>query len=107
VEPDITVAGFAADGEEAVAAAGQIRPDVLLMDMALPGIDALEVTRRIVADPETSGVHILILGECEQDEEVLASLRAGASGFLGHDTDTPVLVHGVRAVAAGEAAVSP
>jgi DNA-binding NarL/FixJ family response regulator len=107
VETDIAVAGFAADGEEAVAMAREIRPDVLLMDITLPGVDGVEVTRRIVADPETAGVSLVILSASEQDEEVFASLRAGASGFLLRDTDPSELVRGVRAVAGGEAALAP
>jgi DNA-binding NarL/FixJ family response regulator len=106
-EAELAVAGFAADGEEAVALTREVRPDVLLMDATLPGIDAAEATRRIVADPDTLGVRVLILGACEQDGEVLSSLRAGASGFLPRDTDPVELIGGVRAVAAGEAALSP
>jgi DNA-binding NarL/FixJ family response regulator len=106
-EPGMDVAGCAADGELAVGLATEIHPDVLVVDMALPGIDGVEVTRRIVADPTTSAVRVLILSELEQDEEVFASLRAGASGFLLRDTERTELVQGVRAVAAGEAALSP
>ena len=102
----IAVSGSAADGEEAVALAAQIRPDVVLIDITTPGVDGVEVTRRIVADPDTSGVHVLILGASEQDEEAWTSLRAGASGFLPRDTESTELADGVRAVAAGEAAVS-
>jgi DNA-binding NarL/FixJ family response regulator len=105
--PGIGVAGCAADGEVAVRQATEIRPDVLVVDIALPGIDGVEVTRRIVADPATSGVRVLVLSAREQDEEVFASLRAGASGFLLRDTERTELVQGVRAVAAGEAALSP
>src|SRR4051794_4747695 len=107
VEADIAVAGFAADGEEAVAMAREILPDVLLMDITLPGVDGVEVTRRIVSDPETAGVSLVILSASEQDEEVFAALRAGASGFLLRDTDTSELIRGVRAVAGGEAALAP
>jgi DNA-binding NarL/FixJ family response regulator len=105
VEPDIAVAGTAADAKQAVALAGQIRPDVLLMDATLPGADALEVARQIVADPGTAAVSLLILSA--SDEEVFASLRAGASGFLLRDTDPAELIHGVRAVAGGDTALSP
>src|SRR5258705_1248345 len=107
VEADLAVAGFAADGEEAVALTGEVRTDVLLIDATLPGMDAVEVTRRIVADPDTAGVQVLILGACEQDGEVLSSLRAGASGFLPRDTDPVELIGGLRAGAAGQAALSP
>jgi DNA-binding NarL/FixJ family response regulator len=107
VEPDIEVAGFAADGNEAVALARELRPDVLVMDITLPELDGVEVTRQIVADPDTSGVSLLILSASEQDEEVFASLRAGASGFLLRDTDPTELIHGVRSVAGGEAALAP
>jgi DNA-binding NarL/FixJ family response regulator len=106
-EPGIAVAACAADGEEAVGLATEIHPDVLVVDIALPGIDGVEVTRRIVADPAASAVRVLILSELEQDEEVFASLRAGATGFLLQDTERTELVQGVRAVAAGGAALSP
>jgi DNA-binding NarL/FixJ family response regulator len=107
VEPEIVVAGTAADGAEAAALAAQLRPDVLLIDITLPGIDAVELTQRIVADPDTSAVHVLVLSASEQDEEVFSSLRAGATGFLPRDTEPAELIHGVRAVAAGDAALSP
>jgi DNA-binding NarL/FixJ family response regulator len=106
-EQGMAVAGSAADGEEAVARARSIRPDVLLIDMAIPGIDGVEVTRRIVSDPDTSGVRVLILSESEEDEDVFSSLRAGASGFLLRDAEPAELADGVRAVASGEAALSP
>jgi DNA-binding NarL/FixJ family response regulator len=105
-EPDIAVVGSAADGGHAVALARQLRPDVLLIDVSPPAIDGVELARRIVADPETVGVHVLILSASEHDEEVFTSLRAGASGFLPRDTEPPELADGVRAVAAGEAALS-
>jgi DNA-binding NarL/FixJ family response regulator len=104
-EPDIAVAATAADGKEAVALAGQIRPDVLVMDVTLPG-DGVDVARQILSDADTSGVSLLILSASEEDQEVFASLRAGASGFLRRDTDPPELIHGVRAVAGGETALS-
>src|SRR3954447_8346775 len=107
VEPGIAVAGSAGDGEEAVALAGQIRPAVLVIDMTLPGIAGVEVTRRIVADPDTSGVRVLILSASEHDDEVLSCIRAGANGFLPPDTEPAELADGIRAVAAGEVALSP
>jgi DNA-binding NarL/FixJ family response regulator len=105
--PGITVVGCAADGEAAVALAGEVRPDVVVVDVALPGLDGVEVTRRIVADPATAAVRVLVLSALEHDDEVFAALRAGASGFLLGDTERTDLVDGVRAVAAGEAALSP
>ncbi len=107
IEPDIAVAGTAADAEQAVALAGQIRPDVVLIDATLPGADALDVARQIVADAGTAAVSLLILSASEEDQEVFSSLRAGASGFLLRDTDPADLIHGVRAVAEGEIALSP
>jgi DNA-binding NarL/FixJ family response regulator len=107
VEPDIAVAGSAADGEGAIAQAVELDPDVLLIDMALPGMSAVEVTRRILADPRTAGARVLILSASEQQEEVFSSLRAGATGLLSRDTEPTGLVDGIRAVAAGGAALSP
>jgi DNA-binding NarL/FixJ family response regulator len=106
-EPDIVVAGSAGDGEDTIAQVEKIRPDVLLIDSALPGIGAVEVTRRIVQAPGISRVHIVVLGETDADEEVLSSLRAGAGGFLPNEAEPVALIHAVRTVAAGEAAVSP
>jgi DNA-binding NarL/FixJ family response regulator len=106
-EPDIVVAGSAGDGEGVIAELERVRPDVALIDSGLPGVDVVEVTHRIVADPRISHVHIVVLGDSDADEEVLASLRAGATGFLPSETEAVALVAAVRAVAAGEAAVSP
>jgi DNA-binding NarL/FixJ family response regulator len=107
LEPDIAVVGSAGDAKEVVALVGQIRPDVLLMDLTLPGAEVGEVARQIVAHPDTSGVSLLILSASEQDEEVFSSLRAGASGFLLRDTDPTTLIDAVRVVAGGEAALAP
>jgi DNA-binding NarL/FixJ family response regulator len=106
-EPDIAVAGSAGDGEEAISQAQDVRPDVALVDIALPGIDGVEVTRRIVADPGVAGTQVMMLGDPDQDSEVISALRAGATGFLPRGTEPGALVHGLRAVAAGEAALSP
>ena len=110
-EAEMAVVGSAATAVEAVDLAGQVRPDVLLIDVTSPGqdatgIDGVQVTRQIVSDPDTSAVQVLILGASEHDEEIFSSLRAGASGFLSRDIEAAELVHGVRAVAAGEAALS-
>jgi DNA-binding NarL/FixJ family response regulator len=107
VEPDMTVAGTAADAEQAVALAREISPDVLLVDATLPDGDPLEVARQMAADAGTAAISLLILSASEDDQEVFASLRAGASGFLLRDTDPADLIHGVRAVAEGEIALSP
>ncbi|MEA2215047.1 MAG: hypothetical protein QOK19_608 [Solirubrobacteraceae bacterium] len=105
-EPDVVVAGSAADGAEALVLAEELRPDVLLLDMALPGMDAFRVTRT-VADADGSPVRVLMLGESEDDERIFSSLRAGASGFLIRDAEPADLMQGIRRVAAGEAALSP
>jgi DNA-binding NarL/FixJ family response regulator len=106
-EPDIAVVACAADGYEALALAGQIEPDVILVDMALAGIDGVELTRRLGVDADAPRGHILMLGASEDDEEILASLRAGASGFLRRDAEPAELLRAVRAVAAGGASLSP
>ena len=103
---DIDVAGEAADGAEAVALVAEHEPDVVLMDIRMPGMDGLEATRRVLAEaPDT--VRVLILTTFDLDEYVFAALRAGASGFLVKDTPPADLLAGVRLVAAGEALLSP
>ena len=104
-EPGVAVVGSAADGTEAVELAEELRPDVLLLDTAVPGLDALSVTR-IVAD-DSSPLRVLMLGDSDEDETIFSSLRAGVSGFLVRDTEPAQLTQGVRRVAAGEAALSP
>ena len=106
-EPDIEVVAEAADGLEAVAKARQTRPDVVLMDIRMPGVDGLEATRRIVADPALTGTRVVILTTFELDEYVFEALRTGASGFLVKDTEPVELIRGVRAVAAGDGLLSP
>jgi DNA-binding NarL/FixJ family response regulator len=107
VEPDIAVAGTAADAEEAVALARQISPDVLLIDATLPDADPLEVALQMGIDAGTAALSLLILSASEDDQEVFAALRAGARGFLLRDSDPADLIHGVRSVAEGEIALSP
>jgi DNA-binding NarL/FixJ family response regulator len=106
-EPDIEVVGEAADGVEAVRLAQLTTPDVVLMDIRMPGVDGLEATRRIAADPALSGTKVVILTTFELDEYVFEALRTGASGFLVKDTEPVELLRGVRAVAAGDALLSP
>jgi DNA-binding NarL/FixJ family response regulator len=104
-EGDIQVAGDASDGLEAVDLTRRERPDVVVMDVNMPGLDGLEATRRICAGP--AGARVLMLTTFASDEHVFEALRAGASGFLVKDTDPADLVRAVRVVAAGEALLSP
>ncbi|MBO0869574.1 MAG: response regulator transcription factor [Micromonosporaceae bacterium] len=106
-QQDITVVGEAADGAQAVRLAAEHRPDVVLMDIRMPGLDGLEATRQIAADPELASVRIVILTTFDLDEYVFEALRVGASGFLVKDTEPVELLRGVRAVAAGDALLSP
>jgi DNA-binding NarL/FixJ family response regulator len=106
-EPDIEVVAEAADGLDAVRRARETRPDVVLMDIRMPGVDGLEATRRIVADPALADTKVVILTTFELDEYVFEALRDGASGFLVKDTEPVELLRGVRAVAAGDALLSP
>lgn len=105
--PDIAIAGSAGDGEGVITQVREIRPDVLLIHTALPGISGIEVIHRLESDPEIDRMQVVVLGDSSRDEEVLGALRAGATGFLPGDTEPGAMVHAVRAVAAGEAAVSP
>jgi DNA-binding NarL/FixJ family response regulator len=103
-EEGITVVGEAADGAEAVTLARQLRPDVVLMDIRMPGRDGLAATREIAAG---SPVRVIILTTFDLDEYVYGALRAGASGFLVKDTEPAELIHGVRVVARGDALIAP
>jgi DNA-binding NarL/FixJ family response regulator len=105
-EPDIEVVGEAADGLEAVLAARQTEPDVILMDVRMPNVDGLEATRRLL-DGRDEGPRILILTTFDLDEYAHAALRAGASGFLLKDALPNDLLSGIRAVASGDAVVAP
>jgi DNA-binding NarL/FixJ family response regulator len=106
-EPDIEVVGEAGDGAHAVRLARQVRPDVLLMDIRMPGLDGLAATRQIAADPALTGVRIVVLTTFELDEYVAEALRGGAAGFLVKNTEPAELIRGVRVVAAGEGLLSP
>jgi DNA-binding NarL/FixJ family response regulator len=106
-EPDVAVAGAAADGMQVLALARELRPDVLLIDIAVPGTDAATVTRRILADTETSSVQVLAFGASDDDEKIFSSLRAGASGFVVSDAEPAELTRAIRVVAAGDGALSP
>ncbi|WP_433178349.1 response regulator [Actinoallomurus sp. CA-150999] len=100
---DMHVVAEAADGARAVEMARATVPDVVLMDVRMPGMDGIEATRRITTDPALSTVHVLILTTFEHDEYIFGALRAGAGGFLLKDTDPDDLLDAIRVVASGEA----
>ncbi|GCD98453.1 response regulator transcription factor [Embleya hyalina] len=104
---DMEVVGEAADGGQAVAAARAHRPDVVLMDIRMPGTDGLAATAAICEDPDLAGTRVLILTMFETEEYVARALRVGASGFLGKYVTTDALLDGIRTVAGGEALLSP
>lgn len=106
-QDDIEVVAEADDGEEAVRLTKSHVPDVVLMDIRMPGLDGLSATREIAAHEQLSSVRIVILTTFELDEYVFESLRVGASGFLVKDTEPVELIRAVRAVASGEALLSP
>ena len=106
-EPDITVVGEAGEGAGAVALARRERPDVVLMDIRMPGVDGLTAAKEIGDDPRLAEVKVLVLTTFELDEYVFEALRAGASGFLVKHTEPAELIRAVRVVAAGEALLSP
>jgi DNA-binding NarL/FixJ family response regulator len=106
-QADLEVVGEAEDGGAAVRMAAELAPDVVLMDIRMPGMDGLEATRRIVQDEDLDRTRIVILTTFEVDEYVFEALRVGASGFLVKDTEPEVLLQGVRAVARGDALLSP
>jgi DNA-binding NarL/FixJ family response regulator len=103
----IEVVGVVADGAQAVELARTLRPDVLLMDVRMPGMDGLEATRRIVEDPATDAVRVLVLTTFDADDLVYAALRAGASGFLLKDASPEEIVQAVKVVATGGALLAP
>jgi DNA-binding NarL/FixJ family response regulator len=105
--PDLTTVGEAATGTEAVEIARREHPDVVLMDIRMPGMDGIEATRRITCAAATSAVRVLILTTFDIDEYVFAALRAGASGFLLKDTPPADLLAAIRIVATGDALLAP
>jgi DNA-binding NarL/FixJ family response regulator len=106
-QDDIQVVGEAEDGEAALRMAAELVPDVVLMDIRMPRMDGLEATRRIVEDRQLDQTRIVILTTFDVDEYVFEALRVGASGFLVKDTEPELLLQGVRAVARGDALLSP
>ncbi|MER7205464.1 response regulator transcription factor [Streptosporangium sp. NPDC000239] len=104
-QPGITVVGEAADGLEAVTRCHELRPDIVIMDLHMPGLDGVAATERVTAElPET---RVLVLSTFDLDENVVAALRAGANGFLPKDVSPEELVDAVRTVHEGTAAVAP
>ncbi|MGH3344002.1 MAG: response regulator [Carbonactinosporaceae bacterium] len=106
-EDDMLVVGEAEDGHQAVDMAQRLAPDLVLMDILMPGLDGLEATRKIAAQDGLAGVKVVILTTFEIDEYVFEALRFGASGFLVKDIEPVDLLRGVRVVAGGEALLSP
>jgi DNA-binding NarL/FixJ family response regulator len=104
---DIAVIGEASDEANAVDLARRLRPDVLLMDIHMPGPKALKAIRRIATDPELAGVHIVILSTFSLDEYLFDALRFGASGFLAKNTEPADLAGAIRAAAQGDSLISP
>ena len=104
---DMEVVGEAADGREAVDAAQRLRPDVVLMDIRMPGLDGIQATRQLLASPASTRARVLILTTFDLDSYVYEALRAGASGFLLKDAPPEQLVAGIRTVASGDALLAP
>ncbi|MDN3242733.1 response regulator [Glycomyces tritici] len=104
-QPDLVVLGEADNGADAVRRATELGPDVVLMDVRMPGVDGIEATRRIIAAGGRS--RVLVLTTFDLDEYAYAALRAGASGFLVKDAQPEELLAGIRVVAAGDAVVAP
>ncbi|MFJ6573074.1 response regulator [Streptomyces sp. NPDC091292] len=103
--PDLEVVGEAADGTEAVRLARESRPDVVVMDIRMPGLDGIEATARIMADPGPT--RVLVLTTFDEDEHVYGALRAGASGFAVKDMAVDDILAAIRVVAAGDALIAP
>lgn len=106
-EEDIDVVAEADDGADALRLARRLTPDVVLMDIRMPGVDGIEATRQIAKDPRLASTHVVIVTTFELDEYIFDGLRAGAAGFLVKDTDAPELIRAVRVAARGEALMSP
>jgi DNA-binding NarL/FixJ family response regulator len=106
-EDDIDVVGEAKNGTEAVEVAISQRPDLVLMDIRMPGMDGLEATRRITADPRLRGTKVVVLTTFDLDEYVFGALKAGASAFLLKGVEPQALIDAVRTVAGGDALLEP
>jgi len=106
-EDDIEVVGEATDGDEALRLLRRTQPDVVLMDIRMPGLDGIGATKHIAADAALASLHVIILTTFELDEYVFEGLRAGAAGFLVKDTDAAELIRAIRVVSDGSALLSP
>ena len=106
-QPGITVAAEAADGIQAVALARKLRPDVCLVDIRMPGLDGIEVTRALAGPGVADPLRVVIVTTFDTDEYVYGALRAGAVGFLLKDAGPALLIEAVRAASAGDALISP
>jgi DNA-binding NarL/FixJ family response regulator len=106
IEPDLHVVGEAADGVQAVSQVALLSPDVVLMDVRMPGVDGIAATRQLLADP-TCDARVVMLTTFDMDEYVYEALQAGASGFLLKDVQPELLVAGIRAVHSGESLLAP
>lgn len=106
-QPDLEVVGEAADGLEALAVATRLRPDVLLVDIRMPGLDGVEVTRRLAGPDVADPMAVVVITTFDLDEYVLGALRAGARGFLLKDAGPELLVQAIHAAATGDALIAP
>jgi DNA-binding NarL/FixJ family response regulator len=106
-DPGLTVVGEATTGDQAIESAGALRPDVILMDIRMPGCDGIQATREILHQSSTAGPRVIVLTTFDSDQNVFDALRAGASGFLLKDADPEELRRAVHVVAAGDALLSP
>ncbi|MGB7981147.1 MAG: response regulator transcription factor [Candidatus Nanopelagicales bacterium] len=107
LEPGLDIVGEAPDGAAAIALVRREHPDVVLMDIRMPGTDGLAATRALMADPETAATRVIILTTFDLDEYVFGALRAGASGFLPKDTSPEELLTAIRVVADGDSLLAP
>lgn len=106
-EPDLEVVGEAADGAQAVAACRALQPDIVLMDVRMPGLDGIAATKQIAANPDALPIRVVMLTTFDMDQYVYDALQAGASGFLLKDVQPELLIAGIRAVHAGDSLLAP